>query len=316
VADPRQAIGGGDPRPDTGAARSPGPIVPVMPGTLTLCATPIGNLGDASPRLAETLAGSDRVFAEDTRRARVLLDHLGVDRPLASYFVGNEADRGAELAEHLRNGESVALISDAGMPGVADPGVSAVRVAREVGARVSVIPGPSAVIAAVAVSGFGADRFVFEGFLPRKGGERRRRVEQVALEERTVVLFSSPRRLTRDLEDLAAVCGDDRALCVARELSKRFEEIWWGSTGAAAAHWAGVGPRGEFTVVLAPADRPADLDGAVEIARELLEEGASRSDAARRAAAASGASRREIYERIGSISRSAGRDTPHTRPSP
>jgi 16S rRNA (cytidine1402-2'-O)-methyltransferase len=276
---------------------------------LIICAGPIGNLDDAPPRLGSALAEADVVYAEDTRRARVLLDHLGVDRPVRSYFVGNEADRSAELSARLLEGDSVALISDSGMPGVADPGVSAVRVARDVGAAVSVIPGPSAVIAAVAVSGFGADRFVFEGFLPRKGRDRQRRIEQLALEARTAVFFSSPRRLIGDLTDLAAACGDDRPLCVARELSKRFEEIWWGPAGSAATHWNEAGPRGEFTVVVAAADRPVDLEGAIEIAAELVEAGASRSEAARRAAAETGASRREIYELIGSVNRGAGRGT-------
>ncbi len=269
-----------------------------MPGTLVLCATPIGNLADASPRLADVLASADVVYAEDTRRARVLMGHLGAEGAVRSYFVGNEADRGVELAARLEEGQTVALITDAGMPGVADPGVSAVLVARRVGAKVTVVPGPSAVTAAVAVSGFGADRFVFEGFLPRRGRDRRLRLEQVAGEERTVVLFGSPRRLLEDLTDLAAVCGPDRRMCVARELSKLFEEVWWGSISSAVDRWATIEPRGEFTLVLAPADKPADLDHAIVRARELIAGGASRSEAARQAAAETGAPRRSIYEGI------------------
>ncbi len=267
-----------------------------MPGTLILCATPIGNLADASPRLGEALGSADVVFAEDTRRARVLLGHLGVDVPVRSYFVGNEADRGDELATRLEEGQRVALITDAGMPGVADPGVSAVLVARRVGATVTVVPGPSAVTAAVAVSGFGADRFVFEGFLPRRGRDRRLRLEQVAGEERTVVLFGSPRRFLEDLVDLSEVCGPERPVCVARELSKRFEEVWWGSISTAIDRWTSIEPRGEFTIVLAPAEKAVDLDEAIRRARQYVGQGSSRSEAARRAAAETGAPRRSIYE--------------------
>ena len=156
-------------------------------GRLVLCGTPIGHLGDASARLAEELAAADAIFAEDTRRARVLLNHLGVSGRPESYFAGNEARRAGRLARLLEAGATVALISDAGMPAVADPGLSAVRAALDAGARVSVVPGPSAVVAALAVSGLASDRFVFEGFLPRKGRERSARLEGLAAEARTVV---------------------------------------------------------------------------------------------------------------------------------
>lgn len=270
-----------------------------MAGVLTLCATPIGNLGDAAPRLTHVLADCDVIYAEDTRRAKVLLDHLGVDKPVRSYFVGNEQSRSVELAGRLADGAAVALITDAGTPSVADPGVSAVRAARDVGASVSIVPGPSAVTAAVAVSGFGADRFVFEGFLPRRGGDRRRRISQMAAETRTVVFFSAPRRLTVDLEDLAVAAGSDRRICVTRELTKRFEEVWWGTLGESVIHWSDHEPRGEFTLVLAPGpELVVDVDAAVEMAREFQSEGAGRSEAARRAAAETGVSRRDIYERM------------------
>lgn len=275
-----------------------------MSGLLVLCATPIGNLGDASPRLADTLAEADVVFAEDTRRTRVLLDHLGVDRPLRSFFVGNEDDREAELADRLRRGETVALVSDAGMPGVADPGVSAVRVARSVEATVSVVPGPSAVTAAVAASGFGADRFVFEGFLPRKGRVRADRLASVAAETRTVVLFSSSHRVVDDLTHLSSVIEPDRHVCVVRELTKRFEELWWGAPRDAATRITAEGPRGEYTIVVAPGRAPVpDIDEAVEVARRLVDGGASRSEAAREAAHQTGARRREIYDRLSEVSR-------------
>ncbi len=178
-----------------------------MPGTLILCASPIGNLADAPPRLAEALTSADLVYAEDTRRARILLGHLGVSRPVRSYFVGNEAERAAELAGRLADGETVALLTDAGVPTISDPGLSAVRAALEAGAVVTGVPGPSAVTMAVAVSGFPADRFAFEGFLPRRGERRAERLAALAGEPRTLVLFCSPGRLAADLADLAAALG-------------------------------------------------------------------------------------------------------------
>lgn len=270
-----------------------------MAGTLYLCATPIGNLGDASPRLAQVLAECSGVYAEDTRRAAVLLGRLGVKASVRSFFVGNEEARSAEIAERLASGETIAVITDAGTPTVADPGVSAVRAAREVGANVSVVPGPSAVTAALAVAGFGGDRFVFEGFLPRRGRGREERLAQIAIEERPVVFFSSPRRVAADLTDLATHAGPQRTVCVARELTKRFEEVWWGTVTDAATEWTDREPRGEFTVVVSPAPpRSGDLDEAVAAARRLVDEGSSRSDAARTVAKERDLPRRSIYERL------------------
>ena len=202
-----------------------------MTGRLVLCATPIGHLGDASPRLAAALAEADVVLSEDTRRARVLLDHLGVETRPESYHAGNEADRSGRLAQLLEGGASVALISDAGTPAVADPGLSAVRIARQVGAEVSVIPGPSAVVAALAVSGLPSERFVFEGFLPRRGKERAAHLAALVAEVRTIVLFSATARVVQDLSALAAALGDDRRITVSRELTKAHEEVWSGILG-------------------------------------------------------------------------------------
>lgn len=263
-----------------------------------LCAGPIGNLGDAPPRLAESLASASIVFAEDTRRARTLLQHLGVDRPVRSYFVGNEADRASELAERLEAGETVALLTDAGMPSIADPGLSAVRVAIDVGAAVTAVPGPSAVTMAVAVSGLPADRFVFEGFLPRKGRERRDRLEALAGEARTTVVFCAPRRLAADLADLRESCGD-RPVAVCREMTKLYEEVWRGSLGEAVDEWAGREVRGEVTVVLggAPEAEP-DLDAAVDLVREEIAAGAAQSAAVKDVAARTGVRRRALYEAV------------------
>lgn len=193
----------------------------------------------------------------------------------------------------------MALITDSGTPAVADPGVSAVRTARSVGAEVSIVPGPSAVTAALAASGFGADRFVFEGFLPRKGRARSERLAAIATEERSVVFFSVPHRLIEDLSDLANLCSPDRELCVGRELTKRFEEVWWGTVTEAAAHFGEQGPRGEFTVVVEGTSAPIpDVDDAVDLARSLAQEGMTRSEAAREAAHRTGVRRREIYDRM------------------
>lgn len=259
-----------------------------------MCATPIGNLGDAPRRLAETLGAVDLIYAEDTRRAGLLLAHLGVAAPVRSYFAANEDQRSTELAQRLEKGETVALITEAGMPSVSDPGVSAVAAARSVGATVTVVPGPSAVLAALTLSGFPSERFVFEGFLPRRGGERRRRLEEIAAETRTIVLFTSPHRFGHDLEDLAEVCGGKRPVAVCRELTKRFEEVWWGSLAEATSRFEQ--PRGEFTIVIGGAGpRAPDLEAGLRLVRDRVATGTSTASAVRAVAAELGLSRRELY---------------------
>ena len=268
-------------------------------GTLILCATPIGNLGDASARLQETLALVDLIYAEDTRRTAKLLAALEVRTEVRSYFVGNEEHRSRELRERLEADATVALVTDAGMPAIADPGLSAVQAALEAGADVTVVPGPSAVTAALAVSGFPSERFVFEGFIPRKGTDRRRRLEGMALEERTSVLFSAKKRLARDLSDLVEHLGAGRKVAVTRELTKVFEEVWRGTLGEAADHWAGMEPRGEFTLVIGGA-QPVEpsLDEAVEQTQTAIEAGESMTGAVRRIALETGVGRRELYEAV------------------
>lgn len=266
-------------------------------GRLLVCATPIGNLGDISQRLAETLRNADLVFAEDTRRTTKLLSHLGISVEIVSLFTGNERSRTERVLRAVGSGSTVALVSDAGMPTVSDPGASVIRAVRDAGFTVSVIPGPSAVTAAVALSGFGGDRFVFEGFLPRKGRERSKRIEEIAGEPRTVVVFASPKRLAADLSDLAEACGD-REVAVCRELTKLHEETWVGSLPEAAVTWAEP-VKGEVTLVLGPIEPvTASKDDAVERARVLMAEGTSISDAARRAASELGVSRRDVYEEL------------------
>lgn len=269
-----------------------------MAGTLILCAGPIGNLADAPPRLARALESASIVYAEDTRRARTLLSHLGVDRRLRSYFVGNEDERADELADRLRGGETVALLTDAGTPGISDPGVSAVRAAVAAGATVTGIPGPSAVTMALALSGMPAERFVFEGFLPRRGRERRSRIAAVIAEERTVVLFCAPNRLSSDLADLAAAARD-REVVICREMTKMHEEVWRGDLAAAAEEWGEVTVKGELTVVLAGrAMTVPDLSVAIAEARALIDAGERASSAVRQVAEKTGVSRRELYEAV------------------
>jgi len=270
-----------------------------MAGTLILCATPIGNLGDVSTRLTETLERADVVFAEDTRRTGHLLAHLGVSKPMRSYFAGNERSRNDELATLLSEGNTVALVSDAGMPVVSDPGMSAVAVAVAVGAAVSAIPGPSAPVMAVAVSGFSGDRFVFEGFLPRKGADRAQRLAAIASETRTVVFFAATRRVGADLTDLAAVAEANRRIVVTRELTKLHEEVWRGTVAEAADHWSVQALKGEFTVVVEGASiAPGDIGEALRYARELIAEGTSPSRAVKAAASANGISKSELYDLV------------------
>lgn len=270
-----------------------------MPGVLVVCGTPIGNLGDVTPRLAEALAQADLIYAEDTRRAGKLLAHLGVSTPLSSYFVGNERTRSRQLREKLEEGATVALITDAGMPAVADPGHSAVAAARQAGATVRVVPGPSAVTAAVAVSGLVGERFCFEGFLPHRGGERRRALDELAGERRPMVFFSAPSRVLADLEAMAAAFGPERPVTVARELTKLHEEVWFGDLGGAVAEWTEREPRGEFTLVVAGrSDVEGSLAAAVEEVQARVEAGESLSETVRAVAGSLGLRRRALYEEV------------------
>jgi len=267
-------------------------------GRLTICATPIGNLGDVSERLRNVLAGADVVFAEDTRRTAKLLSHLVVGVNVISHFAGNEQSRTAEIVAAVESGQSVVVVTDAGMPTISDPGAAAVRAVRKAGHSVTVVPGPSAVTTAVALSGFACDRFVFEGFLPRKGKVRSQRLAAIGTESRAVVLFNSPNRLAEDLADLADVCGAGREVAVMRELTKLHEESWVGPLDAAVERWKDP-VKGEVTVVLAPVEEePPSISEAIDQARRLVTDGATVSDAARCVSAATGVSRRAIYEAL------------------
>lgn len=267
-------------------------------GRLYVCATPIGNLGDISERLRDVLGSVDVVYAEDTRRTMKLLTHIGVTPRLRSLFTGNEMERTEQLLADVRSGSDVALVSDAGMPTISDPGAEAVRLAHEEGLVVTVVPGASAVTTALAVSGFGGSRFSFEGFLPRKGKERATSLTRIAVEDCPVVLFASPHRVGTDLQDLRESLGPDRKIAVTRELTKLYEEIWTGTLEGAVERWTH-GAKGEFTLVLAPAPprEVSDAD-AIAQARTLVEGGVSPSDAARRVAEEWAVSRRTVYEAL------------------
>jgi 16S rRNA (cytidine1402-2'-O)-methyltransferase len=270
----------------------------VADGRLLVCATPIGNLGDVSVRLRNVLAGADVVFAEDSRRTAKLLSHLGIRVGVVSLFAGNEQSRTQQLVGEVSSGKTVVLVSDAGMPTVSDPGASAVRAVREAGYPITVIPGPSAATTALALSGFGGDRFVFEGFLPRRGAERTDRLEEIGRERRTVVLFASPNRLPRDLDDLRAACGALREVAVLRELTKLHEETWVGPLESAVERWSEP-VKGEVTLVLGPKEPelPSE-DEAIAAARQLVAHGSTVSDAAKQASDETGVSRRTIYEAL------------------
>lgn len=269
-----------------------------MPGQLYICATPIGNLDDISDRLSQVLKEVDVVYAEDTRRARKLLDRVGSTAPATSYFLGNEATRSNELGARLARGDSVALVTDAGTPTISDPGLSAVRAAIEVGAAIIPIPGPSAVTAALAVAHVPTERFVFEGFLPRKGTERTRRIEAIGREERTVVWFTTANRIAADLDDLAVSVDAARQILVARELTKLHEELWRGTLLQARAEWGSRSSKGEFTVVLEGAvPVEASMDDALGEVEARIAEGMSMKDAVTSVAAFLGVGRRDLYER-------------------
>jgi 16S rRNA (cytidine1402-2'-O)-methyltransferase len=265
---------------------------------ISLVATPIGNLGDISHRAVEVLGAAAVVACEDTRRTGSLLRHLGVERPKLVVFNDHtERDAAGYLIERARTGEVVAVVSDAGMPGVSDPGFVLVRAAIDAGVRVEVVPGPSAVLAALVVSGLATDRFAFDGFLPRKGAERKERLAEVAGERRTVVLYEAPHRLERTLADLATHCGDDRLVAVARELTKLHEEVWRGALGDSLAWAAGGGARGEIVIVVDGATVAPVTDGELEVdLSSLLATGSTVRDAAEIVAAKHGVRRGRAYD--------------------
>lgn len=282
--------GGSVPSPDSGT------------GVLILAGTPIGQVADAPPRLRSTLAAAEVIAAEDTRRLRRLMRELEVDSAaeVISYFEGNETARTPQLLQRLQAGQRVVLVTDAGMPSVSDPGYRLVAAAVVAGIPVTAVPGPSAVLTALAVSGLPVDRFCFEGFLPRKAGERARRLSELAAEPRTLVFFEAPHRTAAALVALAEAFGADRPAAVCRELTKTYEEVKRGSLAELVA-WAEPGIRGEITLVVAGApvqaapSSPTQLRAAVA-AQEAA--GVRRKDAILAVARAAGVPKREVYDLV------------------
>ena len=271
---------------------------PVREPALVLVATPIGNIGDLAPRALLELAEADFVACEDTRRTGMLYKHLGIPHP--PFVVCNEhteARASEEIVERIHSGARVVLVSDAGMPGISDPGERIVSAVVAAGLSVTAVPGASAVLAALTMSGFSTERFAFEGFLPRKGSERSERLSEIEIERRTTVFFESPRRLQRTLSDLLERFGPDRRIAVARELTKRYEEIWRGRLSDAVAHFGGQEPRGEFVVVVEGAQPVPSTDSEiVDALRSELATGASRRDAIDAVVGGFGVGKRRVYD--------------------
>jgi 16S rRNA (cytidine1402-2'-O)-methyltransferase len=270
-------------------------------GRLVVCATPIGNLEDASPRLARALAEADLVACEDTRQTRKLLAHLGVTTRMTSYHEVGERERAKELADRVAAGLRLALVTDAGMPAVSDPGYPLITACLERGVPVEVVPGPSAAMAALVASGLPTDRFCFEGFLPRRPGQRDRRLAELAAEPRTMVFFEAPHRALATLDAMAAAFGPARPAAAARELTKLHEQVLRGPLAEVREQLAAQGARGELTLVVAgvppgaEAANPADL--AAEVAARV-EGGASTRDAVTAVAEATGTPRRAVYQAV------------------
>jgi len=273
-----------------------------MTATLYVVATPLGNLGDLSPRAADLLRRVPVVAAEDTRRTRGLLSHLGASPTVLSFHAYSGERRLDAVLGILREGRDVALVSDAGTPGVSDPGADLVAAARAADIAVIPIPGPSAVATALSAAGLPADRYLFLGFVPRKGGERTRLLTRAAEEEWSVVLFEAPTRLGALLQDLARLAGPERRAAVARELTKLHEEFRHGTLAELADYYSEHEPRGEITVVVAGTGAPAPeedrTEEAAEHAVELLAEGLSRREVARRLTESHGLSRNDAYRLV------------------
>lgn len=283
-------------------------------GALVVVGTPIGNLGDLSPRAADELAGADLIACEDTRRTRRLLDLRGIAGP--RLLVANEHTEEArrdEVIDRIRNGQRIVLVSDAGMPTVADPGRRLVAAVAEAGLPVEVVPGPVAATTALAVSGFGAERFVFEGFLPRKGRARRDRLTEIGAERRTVVLYEAPPRLAATLADLVEHCGPERPAVVGRELTKLHEELARGTLAQLAERFTAVAARGELVVVIegaAPVEIELTDDELRAALVDALGAAASTRDAVAEVVATTGAAKRRVYDLAVDVQHAPSADGP------
>jgi 16S rRNA (cytidine1402-2'-O)-methyltransferase len=270
-----------------------------QPGTLYVVGTPIGNLEDMTFRAVRILQNVNLIAAEDTRHTGKLLQHFEVKTPQISYHEHNRQARIPELLQYMANGQAIALVSDAGMPAVSDPGYELVTACIEAGVTVVPIPGASAAITALIASGLPTDRFVFEGFLPAKAAKRREFLESLHTESRTLIFYESPYRLQESLQDFATVWGSDRQIVLARELTKLYEEFWRGSIGEAIAHYSQREPQGEYTLVVAgnPPSQPQLTEE--QLKAELLQiitQGVSRSQASRQLAKSTSLPRRQLYQ--------------------
>jgi 16S rRNA (cytidine1402-2'-O)-methyltransferase len=278
----------------------PAPETDPKPGHLYVVGTPLGNLEDMTFRAVRLLQTVDLIAAEDTRHTGKLLQHFQITTPQISYHEHNRQSRIGEVLHHLQaRHHAVALVSDAGMPGISDPGYELVAACVAADIPVVPIPGPTAAMTALCVSGLPSDRFVFEGFLPLKGKDRTARLEAIAQEDRTVILYEAPHKLIKTLEDLVAALGGDRPITLGRELTKRFEEFWRGTLAEALAHYQSTAPKGEFTVVIQGATRTVPLWSEQAIKAELerlLHQGVSRADASRQLAQATGQPKKAIYQ--------------------
>ena len=268
-------------------------------GTLYVVGTPIGNLEDMTFRAVRILQSVDVIAAEDTRHTGKLLQHFEVKTPQLSYHEHNRNERLPELLSQLSEGKAIALVTDAGMPGISDPGYELVKACIEAGIQVVPIPGATAGITALSAAGLPTDRFVFEGFLPTKGQQRQKRLESLQAESRTLILYESPHHLRATLQDLAEGLGHDRRIVLARELTKLYEEFWRGTIEEAIAHYTQVEPKGEFTLVIMGAQLEIPIPSEEELKAELLEimaQGVSRSQASRQLAELTKLPRRQLYQ--------------------
>ncbi|MBN3891717.1 MAG: 16S rRNA (cytidine(1402)-2'-O)-methyltransferase [Nostoc sp. JL31] len=269
------------------------------PGTLYVVGTPIGNLEDITFRAVRILQTVDIIAAEDTRHTGKLLQHFQVKTPQVSYHEHNRTSRIPELLEHLVNNKAIALVSDAGMPGISDPGYELVKACIEAGIPVVPIPGASAAITALSAAGLPTDRFVFEGFLPAKTQQRQEHLESLQTESRTLIFYESPHRLRDTLQDLALVWGSDRQIVLGRELTKLYEEFWRGTIAEAIAYYTQREPQGEYTLVVAgiPASQPQLTEEELKAElKQLISQGISRSQASRQLAKFTSIPRRQLYQ--------------------
>ena len=270
-----------------------------MSGQLILIGTPIGNLADFSPRAREALEQCDFIAAEDTRVSSHLLNHFCIKKPLVSYFEHNKAERGPQICARIQNGETAVLVTDAGMPAISDPGEDLVRMCHEQGISVGIVPGPCALVTALALSGMPAGRFTFEGFLSMNKHARREHLAELKDETRTMIFYEAPHKLHATLKDFYTTFGD-RPIALVRELTKIHEEVIRTTLTAAIERFETEAPRGEFVVIVGGAAKRAQetltLEQAIAVARDLVNDGLSATAAAKQAAAETGYRKNEIYK--------------------